>query len=287
LNSTSAASARGGQVKAATPNSGWPDESGNYIMQPIDIAIELAKESGRIQMENLSRVRDVQYKIETDIVTDVDKKCEELIVGRLQKEFPKHDIMAEEGSGNRLKSEWRWIVDPLDGTLNYAHGYPVFATSIALEYKGEVILGVIYEPNRDELFAAEKGSGATLNNRRIKVSGTTELRKALLDTGFAYNKSRKEQDDNIAHFLNFLSEATSIRRDGAAAVDFCSVACGRFDGFWELYLKPWDVAAGQLLVKEAGGNVSMFNGSPFDIYKMEMVASNGLLHEQMVRILRP
>ncbi len=254
-------------------------------MQPIDIAIELAKESGRIQMRDFAGARDIQYKIETDIVTDVDKKCEELIVSRLQKEFPKHDIMAEEGSGKRLKSEWRWIVDPLDGTLNYAHGYPLFATSIALEHKGEVVLGVIYDPNRDELFAAEKGGGATLNGRRIKVSATSELRKALLDTGFAYNKSRKEQDDNLTHFVNFLTEVSSIRRDGSAAADFCSVACGRFDGFWELYLKAWDVAAGQLLVKEAGGRVSMFNGDPFDIYKMEVVASNGLLHDRMVKVL--
>lgn len=254
-------------------------------MLPIDIAIELAKEAGRIQMEHFGLERDIQYKIETDIVTDVDKKCEEVICKRLQKEFPKHDILAEEGGGKRLKSDWRWIIDPLDGTLNYTHRYPLFATSIALEHKGDVVLGVIYNPNRDELFAAEKGSGATVNDSRIKVSDTRELRKALLDTGFAYNKSRKEQENNVVHFLNFLSEASSIRRDGAAAMDLCAVACGRFDGFWELYLKPWDVAAGQLIIKEAGGRVSMFNGNALDIYGMEIVVSNGLLHDQMVEIL--
>ncbi|PIR17111.1 MAG: inositol monophosphatase [Deltaproteobacteria bacterium CG11_big_fil_rev_8_21_14_0_20_49_13] len=254
-------------------------------MSHLDIAIELAKEAGAIQHDNLGKMHDIEYKIETDIVTDIDKKCEKLIVTRLQKEFPGHDIMAEEGTGNRLKSDYRWIIDPLDGTLNYAHGYPLFAVSIALEYKGYVVLGVAYESNHDELFVAEKGSGSTLNGRRIKVSETKELRKALLDTGFAYNKSRDEQKNNAVHFLNFLDRAASIRRDGAAVTDLCSVACGRFDGFWELYLKPWDIAAGQLIVKEAGGSVTMFNGGPLDIYGIEILASNGRLHKEMVNVL--
>lgn len=194
--------------------------------------------------------------------------------------------MAEEGSGKRSDSEYRWIIDPLDGTINFAHGYPLFATSIALEHKGEVVLGVVYEPNHDELFVAEKGSGSTRNGGRIKVSETSELQKSLLDTGFAYNKEKKEQLNNAEHFVNFLMEVTALRRDGAAAVDLCYVACGRFDGFWELYLKPWDVAAGQLIVKEAGGMATAFDGSPLDIYGDEILTSNGLIHKQMMGVLR-
>jgi len=254
-------------------------------MRYLDIAIELARESGRIQLEDLSKNHDIQYKGVINIVTEVDKKCETLITERLQKEFPKHDILAEEDSGRRIKSDYRWIIDPLDGTVNYAHGYPLFATSIALEYKGEVILGVVFEPNRNELFVAEKGCGATLNDRRIKVSETSELQKALLDTGFAYNIREGEKENNIKHFVNFLLKVQAVRRDGAAASDLCYVACGRFDGFWELYLKPWDIAAGQAIIKEAGGKVSTFNGDNLDIYGKEILVSNGKIHKQMINVL--
>lgn len=251
----------------------------------LDIAIEAAKESGKIQLKYLNNVHHVEYKIGTDIVTEVDKKCETAIIARLKKEFHDHDILAEEGGGRRTRSKWRWIIDPLDGTLNFSKGYPLFATSIALEHKGDIVLGVIYEPNHDEIFIAEKGSGAVCNGRRIKVSETKELRNSLLDTGFAYNKKREEQLQNAGHFVEFLKVAAALRRDGAAAVDLCYVACGRFDGFWELYLKPWDVAAGQLIVKEAGGRVTSFNGSPLDIYGTEILASNGKIHGQMIRVL--
>ena len=254
-------------------------------MRTLDTAIDLAREAGRIQLENLGKVHQVEYKGVTDIVTEVDKKCEELIINRLQLEFPNHDILAEEGGGRRLKSDYRWIVDPLDGTVNYTHGYPLFAVSIALEHKGKVILGVVYEPNRDELFVAEDGGGATLNGQRISVSKTTDLQKALLDTGFAYNIHEGEKENNVVHFVDFLLKARAIRRDGVAASDLCYVACGRFDGFWELYLRPWDIAAGALIVKEAGGIVSSFDGSRFDIYDKEILASNPHIHKQMVEIL--
>lgn len=254
-------------------------------MNHMDLAIRLAKKAGQIQMDEFGKINRVRFKGAAEIVTDIDKKCERMIVGEICKEFPGHDIVAEEGSGRRSKSEWRWIIDPLDGTINYAHGYPLFAVSIALEHKGDTVLGVVYEPNRNELFVAEKGGGAELNGRKISVSKVAALRKALLDTGFAYNVHEREKADNVVHFRNFLFEALAFRRDGAAAVDLCYVACGRFDGFWELYLKPWDIAAGQLIVKEAGGTVSSFDGSKLDVYGTEILASNGKLHRQMVKIL--
>lgn len=282
-------------------------------MDTLDIAIELAKEAGQIQLESLGKVHQVEYKGVTNIVTEVDKRCEALIIGRLQKEFPEHEILTEEtgyvaphplkrpphllsspSRGEELKEgvsimasdiRYRWIIDPLDGTVNYTHTYPLFAVSIALERKGEIILGVVFEPNRGELFVAEAGAGATLNDRRIKVSKTNELRKALLDTGFAYNIHEGEKENNVRHFVNFLMNARAIRRDGVAATDLCYVACGRFDGFWELYLKPWDIAAGQLIIKEAGGEVSAFNGSPLDIYGTEILASNGKIHGEMINVL--
>lgn len=254
-------------------------------MNHLNVAIELAREAGRIQMEGLGKVHNVEYKGITDIVTEVDKKCEKLIVSRLKKEFPTHDILAEEGSGHDTKAEYRWIIDPLDGTINYAHTYPMFATSIALERKGEVVMGVVFEPNKNELFVAEKGSGATCNGNKIKVSATTDLQKSLLDTGFAYNVHEGEKMNNLDHFAAFILKARAIRRDGAAAVDLCYVACGRFDGFWELFLRPWDIAAGQLIITEAGGTVSKFDGSKLDIYDKEILVSNGHIHKDMIEVL--
>jgi myo-inositol-1(or 4)-monophosphatase len=254
-------------------------------MKFIATAIEAAKEAGRLQIQALGKAHHIEYKGAANIVTEVDKQCEAIIVNRLRKEFPSHDILAEEGSDKNTNSDWRWIIDPLDGTVNYSHGYPLFAVSIALEHKGEVIAGVVFEPNRDELFSAEKGGGAFLNGRRISVSRTTELQNSLLDTGFAYNVHLGEKNNNLDHFADFLLKAQAVRRDGAAASDLCYVAAGRFDGFWELYLKSWDIAAGQLIIKEAGGKVSSFDGSPLDIYGKEIIASNGLIHEQMVKVL--
>ncbi len=254
-------------------------------MNYLDLAIEMAKEAGRIQLEGLGKVHNVEYKGVTNIVTEVDKKCEAMIVSRINKEFPSHDILAEEGGGRMSKAEWRWIIDPLDGTVNYAHTYPLFATSIALEHNGEVVMGVVFEPNRNELYIAEKGSGSTRNGVKIQVSKTDELQKALLDTGFAYNVHEGEKNNNVNHFINFLLKCRAVRRDGVAAVDLCYVACGRFDGFWELYLNPWDIAAGQLIISEAGGRVTKFDGSPLDIYGPDILVSNGKIHDQMIEVL--
>lgn len=254
-------------------------------MKYMETAIEAAKEAGRLQLQALGKAHHIEYKGAANIVTEVDKQSEAVIINRIRKEFPCHDTLAEEGSDKKTNSEWLWIIDPLDGTVNYSHGYPLFAVSIALQYKGEVIAGVVFEPNRNELFTAEKGGGAFLNGRRISVSKTAELQNSLLDTGFAYNVHLGEKNNNLNHFSDFLLKAQAVRRDGAAASDLCYVAAGRFDGFWELYLQPWDIAAGQLIITEAGGRVSAFDGSPLDIYGKEIVASNGLVHEQMLKVL--
>jgi myo-inositol-1(or 4)-monophosphatase len=251
----------------------------------IDIAKQACLLSGNIQMENFGRVQEIGYKGEINLVTEIDKKCEREIVALIQGEFPTHDILAEEGTGRRKDSEYKWIIDPLDGTTNYAHGYPLFCTSIALEYKGEIVLGAVYEPNLKEIFLAEKNSGATLNEKKLSVSKTTELKQALLSTGFAYNVA-KAKENNLNHFQNFIFNAQAVRRDGVAAIDLCYTAAGRFDGFWELELFPWDVAAGYLIVKESGGKVSDFSERPFNVYSKEILASNGKLHQAMIKILK-
>ncbi len=250
--------------------------------------LELAKKacllSGEIQMASLGHVHDIHFKGEINLVTEVDRKCEHEIVSLIQGTFPTHDILAEEGSGQRKDSEYKWIIDPLDGTTNYAHAYPLFCTSIALEYKGEIVLGVVYEPNLKELFLAEKGAGATINGQRLKVSETETLKSSLLSTGFAYNVA-KAKDNNLQHFQDFILNAQAVRRDGVAAVDLCYTAAGRFDGFWELDLFPWDVAAGYLMIQEAGGQVTDFRGRPFSVYSKEILASNGRIHSEMIKII--
>lgn len=249
-------------------------------------AIDIAKEAGALQLERVGKVHQVEYKGERiNLVTEVDRECEKLIVGFLKDKFPGHDILSEEGGGLSHGSPWRWIVDPLDGTVNFTHGYPLFAVSIALEYKGSVVTGCVYEPNRDELFVAEKGGGVVLNDRPIRVSKTATLGEALLATGFAYNV----QDcrlNNLDHFSNFVLTSRAVRRDGVASTNLCYVACGRFDGFWELYLKSWDIAAGALICEEAGGRLTGFDGTPLNIHGDEIVASNGLIHERLLEVLK-
>jgi myo-inositol-1(or 4)-monophosphatase len=240
--------------------------------------------AGAIQLEGLKKARQVVYKGSINLVTNIDHESEQTIVKLLQGTYPHHDILAEEGSGKRKDSEYKWVIDPLDGTTNYAHSYPLFCTSIALEYRGEIVVGAVYEPNRDEMFLAEKGGGATLNGKKIHVSSVEELDKAMLATGFAYN-IRETKNNNLDHFEKFLFKSQAIRRDGVAAVDLCYVAAGYYDGFWELNLFPWDVAAGFLMIKEAGGQVSDFGGQPFDIYSKQILASNSRLHPEMVQIL--
>ena len=254
------------------------------------VAMEsLAKRAGKIQLEQLNAHHYIEYKGSIDLVTDVDRACEELIVTELTKEFPGVDILAEEGSGARAKSAGRFIVDPLDGTINYAHRFPFFCVSIAFEYEGVLRAGVIYDPNRDELFSAEKGTGARMNGERIAVSSSTLLKQSLVATGFAYHDYDGGDDKevrNLKNFGNFIRRSRAVRRPGSAAIDLAWVACGRIDGFWELHLEPWDKAAGALIAAEAGGRLSSFDGSPFDLYGDQIVVSNGRIHDEMIGVLK-
>lgn len=261
----------------------------------LNIAIEAAKEAGKFLKFNLGKVKEIERKVgqETNLVTEIDRQSEQLIIGIIKRHFPQHDFLAEE-SGLRLaesgakgekKSEYRWIIDPLDGTVNYIHHFPCFAVSIGLEKSGEIILGVVYDPSLDELFTAEKGRGTFVNGKRLSVSKADFLIRSLLVTGFPYN-IKDNPDHAIEHFINFLKEAQAVRRMGSAAIDLAYVAAGRIDGFWEVSLNPWDTAAGILLVQEAGGKVTDFLGNPYSIYQKPILASNGLIHEEMIRVLK-
>ncbi|MFQ5901355.1 MAG: inositol monophosphatase family protein [Thermodesulfobacteriota bacterium] len=250
-----------------------------------DIAIKAAKKAGQYLKKNVDKVKHIEFKGEIDVVTEMDKGSEELIVNILRDGLPESGVLTEERTEIPASIPYRWIVDPLDGTTNYAHSYPVFCVSIALEKEGRIILGVVYDPNLDEIFIAEKGKGATLNDRKIKVSTTSTLSEGLLATGFPYD-IRTSKENNIGHFNRFALKVQAIRRAGAAALDLCNVACGRFDGFWELKLRPWDVAAGGLIVKEAGGKLSDFQGNPFSINSRQTLATNGNLHHAMIDVLQ-
>jgi myo-inositol-1(or 4)-monophosphatase len=244
-----------------------------------------ARESGEMLRQNIDSRREIVYKGAVNLVTDFDERSQEVILSHLSSQFPEHDFLAEEDLLEERGSEFRWIIDPIDGTTNYAHNFPVFCVSIALEWKGKVVCGVIYDPMRDEMFSAISGSGALMNGRRIRTSTNGDLDKSLLATGFPYDV-RESKVNNIDHFANFATRVQAIRRCGSAALDLSYVACGRFDGFWELKLSPWDVAAGILIVKESGGHVTDFKGEAASIYGRDLLASNGLIHEQMIRILK-
>lgn len=251
----------------------------------LNFAIETAREAGQLLLEKFGRVA-VSKKGDIDLVTEADLASEALVIERIKSHFPKHSILAEE-SGNAVviggENQWKWIIDPLDGTTNYAHGYPCFAVTLALEHQGKIVIGVTFDPTRNELFAAERGHGASLNNKPIRVSDTDRLSEALLVTGFPYNfKSRK---DFARHLTQFLLNARGVRRDGSAAIDLAYIACGRFDGMWEEGLNAWDMAAGVLLIEEAGGHVSGYDGSEFSIYSPPMLATNGLIHSEMIKVL--
>lgn len=244
---------------------------------------ELAREAGALLLSHFGKVA-IEYKGDVDLVTVADRSAEELIVGRIRKLWPDHDLMGEEGSSIETGSDFRWYIDPLDGTTNFAHGFPVFCVSIALEHKGERIVGVIYDPTRDELFAAEKGSGSHLNGRRIRVSATPRLAESLLATGFPSHKRHKNPNINFYHQITLRSHG--VRRAGSAALDLCCVASGRCDGFWEFNLNPWDTAAGVLLVEESGGKVTNFTNGPFAISSREVLASNVLIHDELLAEFR-
>lgn len=247
-------------------------------------AINAARKAGLVLKENLGKVNRIEFKGAVDIVTEMDKRSEALIKEEITKTFPDHGILAEESDELKTTSGFRWVIDPLDGTTNYAHGFPFFCVSIGFEEKGEVVLGVVYDPMLDELFVAEKGKGAYLNGSRIQVSKVESLDRSLLATGFPYDL-RTSKENNLDFFSIFSLKAQAIRRAGSAALDLSYIASGRFDGYWELKLKPWDVAAGSLIVKEAGGVITDFRGNPYSIYSLECLATNGLIHNDMMEIL--
>ncbi len=253
----------------------------------LELAERLAREAGRLQRESYEGEFEVHTKSAViDLVTDVDRACERLIVDAIQVERRGDAILAEEGGGtDHPDAEWRWVIDPLDGTANYAHGYPRFCVSIGIEQRGVATLGVVYDPLLDELFSAVRGHGATLNDRPLRVSAETRLDHAMLATGFAYDVHRSVED-NLDHFSAFVKATRAIRRDGSAALDLCYVAAGRLDGYWELKLQPWDVAAGLLIVEEAGGRTSDFSGHQGCTSGRETVASNAHLHEAMLEFLQ-
>lgn len=250
----------------------------------LDVAIAAAKAGGQVLMEKFGTKLRIDHKGEVDLVTEADQAAEAVIVDLIRSQFPDHDILAEEEDYNRQKQEFCWIIDPLDGTTNYAHGFPWFAVSVAVEKAGEVIAGVVFNPYTNELFSAALGSGAYLNDQPLSVSKIIDLEHSLLATGFPYDR-KQSRANNYDHFVQFQQSAQACRRPGAASLDLACVAAGRFDGYWEMKLKPWDVAAGQLLVTEAGGRLSDFSGASFSIYGQEVVGSNALIHDQMLRVL--
>ena len=249
------------------------------------VALEVAEKGGQVLLKHFGRRPKVSFKGEINLVTEVDHLSEKVIVDHLHKNFKEHAIITEEIYSLKQESEFKWLVDPLDGTTNYSHGFPIFCISIALLYKEEIILGLVYEPLLKEMFVAEKKKGAFLNRKRITVSKTEKLDRSLLATGFPYD-IRTSPFNNLDHFGNFAVSAQAVRRAGAAALDLAYTAAGRFDGFWEFKLNPWDVAAGILLVEEAGGKVTDFQEKNYDIYRGEMLASNGRIHSQMAQILK-
>jgi len=254
----------------------------------LKTAMTIARQAGDRLREGWGQVQEIGYKGEIDLVTEYDRASEALIVAALQEAFPDHHIYAEEegeiAAAGGDKGGCTWLVDPLDGTTNYAHGFPAFAVSLALACQGRMEVGIVYDPLRDECFTARHGGGAALNGRPIHVSTTAPLRRSLLATGFPYDVWTSPEN-NLDHFRDFVLHAQGVRRAGSAALDLVYVACGRFDGYWELKLHPWDVAAGALIVQEAGGRVSDFGGGPDFTSGREIVASNGRIHEEMLAVL--
>jgi len=250
----------------------------------LETAIDLCRAAGDILNYYADRDKLVEFKGHANLVTIADKKSEELIIGGILSRYPSHSILAEESGATQSGAAVKWIIDPLDGTTNFAHGYPFYCVSIAVEEKGEIVCGAVYDPVREEMFSAARGAGAYRNGERLKVSNVDRLSQALLITGFPYN-FRERVDTVIRQFGRFLVASQAVRRGGSAALDLCYVASGRLDGFWELYLQPWDTAAGHVILEEAGGRVTDFEGGPFSIYKKETLASNGLLHDEMRSVL--
>ena len=254
----------------------------------VEPASRIALEAGALLRDFYRKGVTTEYKGDVDLVTEADRASEKLIVERLHGLFPEHGIYGEEGTRSHLESEYRWYIDPLDGTTNFAHGFPAFCISMGLERRaasrsedGEIVAAVIYDPTRDELFTAEKGKGAYLNGAHIHVSRTPVLAEALVATGFPSHK--RHQNPNIHFYHQFTLRSHGVRRAGSAALDLAYTACGRFDAYWEFNLNPWDTSAGALLVNEAGGTMSRFDGSAFRLDSQEILATNGLLRDEMLR----
>jgi myo-inositol-1(or 4)-monophosphatase len=240
----------------------------------------MARAAGALVMDYFRQHVKVEYKGDVDLVTVADRESEALILEQIREQFPTHDVMGEEGTRIETGSEYKWYVDPLDGTTNFAHGYPVFCISLAVERRGQRIAGVIYDPTRDEMFVAELGAGARLNGAAMHVSSTSRLEECLVGTGFPSHKRHK--NPNIYFYHQLTLRTHGVRRAGSAALDLCNVASGRYEAFWEFNLNPWDTAAGVLIVQEAGGRVTDFSGGGFQIASRETLASNGLVHEALM-----
>lgn len=251
----------------------------------LKTAEQAALEAGRMLRENMDAERRVEFKGDVNIVTDFDKKAQGMIVERIKSEYPDHDFLGEENLDEDEGGGFLWLIDPIDGTTNFLHRFPMFCVSVALKYRDEIVVGAVYDPMREEMFTASKGGRACLNRKKISVSHVKELGQAMLSTGFPYD-IRETRINNIDHFINFITRAQAIRRGGSAALDLCYVACGRFDGFWELKLSPWDHAAASLILMEAGGRMSDFRNGPFHVFLKQTLGSNGLIHEQMVEVLK-
>jgi myo-inositol-1(or 4)-monophosphatase len=254
------------------------------LEKELAVAREAAKAAGKALYERFGHVNHIMKKGEIDLVTEADLQAEKLILQRIRRAFPNDNILAEEaGKVDRLSNR-TWLVDPLDGTTNYAHGFPFYAVSIALEIDSDISLGIVYSPHMNEYFEALKGKGAFLNERSIHASGTRSLREALMGTGFPYDVYERPKQI-MAHFEKMLVHTQGVRRPGSAAIDLAYVAAGRLDGFWENGLHPWDMAAGALIVSEAGGKLSTMAGKPFNPYSESIVASNPHLHGYIIATL--
>jgi myo-inositol-1(or 4)-monophosphatase len=251
-----------------------------------NVMFEAADEAAKILLEYFGKDFEIdRKKFYNDLVTEVDKKSEAKIIEVIRKSFPEHSFLGEEGGEQKKKSEYLWIIDPIDGTVNYAHALPIFCISIALEINGVVSLGVVYNPVSKEKFYAERGKGAYLNGKKISVSDNSEFKGAFLVTGFAYNAENDNR--STEHFVRFVKLGLPVRRLGSAAMDICYVACGIFDAFWEANLNPWDVAAAYLILQEAGGKITDYKGGEYSIYNKQILATNGqkALHEEMIKVL--
>jgi myo-inositol-1(or 4)-monophosphatase len=252
----------------------------NHSQDLIAPMQSMAREAGALLMSYFDRQIKIEYKGDADLVTVADRKSEALILERIRAQFPAHDVIGEEGTRIESGSDYKWYVDPLDGTTNFAHGFPVFCVSLGVRFLGRSAVGVIYDPTRDEMFSAEAGKGATLNGKPIHVSSTSRLSDCLLGTGFPSHKRHKNPNIHFYHQLTLRSHG--VRRAGSAALDLCNVASGRFDGFWEFNLNPWDTAAGVVIAEEAGARITDFSGGPFQLDSRETLASNGLVHDQLL-----